>query len=77
MHTPPNSPALIPSSLTIPPSQVQAFVDILNRMTQVVSDSAHASEETSQPAKIKEEHLDEKNPRARASRLDFKTIDEM
>ena len=71
-QTPPNSPDLCPHERAHPPEQVQLFVDLLLKAVQAIQ-STPAAAGTNQPATTEEAE----KPKIRASKLDYKLVDEM
>ena len=74
-YTPPNSPAQATSAQTISLGQLEKIWDMLNLARRV--QTAPALTGASQLAGHKEESGDKGMLRARASKLEFKTVNEM
>jgi hypothetical protein len=66
-NTPPQTPTKAEGPI-ISPHHIQQLLDILSRVAP--------SKEESRPAEIKADNENEKEPKARASKLDFKIVNE-
>jgi len=75
LQTPPSSPELPPYKPTLSSDHVQLFVDLL-KAAQAIQ-TAPAATEASPPASTGETPEDKKTLRAKASKLEFKTVNEM
>jgi len=74
-QTPPSSPELPAYKQTLSSGHVQLFVDLL-KAAQAIQ-SAPAAAGVIQPASTGEAPEDKKTSRAKASKLEFKTVNEM
>lgn len=70
-QTPPSSPDLRPHKRALDPKQVQLFADLLKAVQAIQPTPAAAG--TNQPATTEEAE----KPKIRASKLDYKLVDEM
>lgn len=74
-QTPPSSPELPACKQTLSLGHVQLFVDLLKAAQSI--QVAPATAEANQPANTGEKSGDKKASRARASKLEFKTVNEV
>ena len=75
LQTPPSSPELPPYKQTLSLDHVQLFVDLL-KAAQAIQ-TAPAAAGAYQPANNGETPEDKETSRAKASKLEFKTVNEM
>ena len=75
LQTPPSSPELPPYKQTLSSEHVQLFVDLL-KAAQAIQ-TAPAAVEADQPANNGETPEDKETSRAKASKLEFKAVNEM
>ncbi len=75
LQTPPSSPELPPYKQTLSPEHVQLFVDLF-KAAQAIQ-TAPAATEANPPASTGETPEDKKTSRAKASKLEFKKVNEM
>jgi hypothetical protein len=75
LQTTPSSPELPPYKQTLTSEHVQLFVDLL-KAAQAIQ-TAPAAAGADQPASTRETPEDPKTSRAKASKLEFKTVNEM
>jgi len=75
LQTPPSSPELPPYKPTLNSDHVQLFVDLLKAAQSI--QTAPAATGANQPAGTGETSEDKKISRARSSKVEFKTVNEM
>jgi len=75
LQTPPSSPELPPYKPTLSSDHVQLFVDLLKAAQSI--QTVPATTEANQPAGTGEISEDKKISRVRASKVEFKTVNEI